>query len=155
LFSILSQKIVRNTKKDYYIVQRQSSAMYREWKYGKSLLQIAEERVFAPVLTASFILKEHGLTKRQFKGYIADLPSIKDKRLRDELSEVIEEDFIYSPQGIENQKHRGVFCEDQIQNWLDARSIEYMTEEDRWNAGRHLIFYSMRSWPSMVFVPTG
>ncbi|HOP08991.1 MAG TPA: C15orf41 family protein, partial [Candidatus Methanofastidiosa archaeon] len=81
-------------------------------------------------LTASFILKNDGFTKRQFKELLHDPENIRQKRLKKEIEEVIESDFIYSPQGIENQKNRGIFCEEQIQKWLDERGIEYCTEEE-------------------------
>ena len=130
LYSIFSQKVVRGTKRDFYLIQRQTNAMLREWKNGKSLLRIAEERMFSPVLTASFILKNDGFTKRQFKELLHNPDEIKQKRLQNEIKEVLDSDFIYSPQGIENQKNRGVFCEEQIQIWLDERGIEYYTEEE-------------------------
>jgi len=130
LYSIYSQKVVRKTKRDFYLIQRQSDAMLREWKNGKSLLCIAEERMFSPVLTSSFILKNDGFTKRQFRELLNDPESIKQKRIRKEIKEVLDADIIYSPQGIENQKKRGVFCEDQIQEWLDGREMDYFTEEE-------------------------
>jgi len=130
LYSIYSQKIVRNTKKDFYVVQRQAHSMLREWKRGKSLLEIAECRKFSPVLTASFILKSDGMTKKQFKDMMHNCDDIRKPRLKKEMKEVIDADIIYSPRGIENQKNRGFFCEDQIQTWLDGKGIGYYTEEE-------------------------
>ncbi|HHN81801.1 MAG TPA: hypothetical protein ENN11_04180, partial [Methanomicrobia archaeon] len=68
LYSILSQKIVRQTKKDFHVIARQCERMAREWESGKTLLKIAEEREFPPVLTASFILKQLGVSKKQYKA---------------------------------------------------------------------------------------
>ncbi len=136
LYSILSQKIVRNTKKDYYLIARQAPAMVREWKRGKTLLQLAEERKFPPILTAGFVLKEMGISKKVMKTYTSAPDDIPDKRLRSEMQSVMEEDFIYSPRGIECQKDRGVFCEDRIKEWLDGRGYTYMTENDSREMGR-------------------
>ncbi|MHC1598228.1 MAG: TPD domain-containing protein [Candidatus Methanofastidiosia archaeon] len=136
LYSILSQKIVKMTKKDYHIVARQSAAMLREWNRGKSLLQIAEERKFSPVLISSFILKENGLSKRDFKQFISQPDMIKNKRLKDEIIDVLNADFIYSPSGSDSQRERGISCECRIQEWLDVESIPYMTEDDSRKMGR-------------------
>lgn len=136
LYSILSQKIVRQTKKDFHVIARQSERMAREWESGKTLLKIAEEREFPPVLTASFILKQLGVSKKQYKAYLHDPGLIKNTRMRKEFEEVIGNDFIYSPQGISAQKERGNFCEEQIQSWLDDVCISYMTENDCRMAGK-------------------
>ncbi|MBN1786400.1 MAG: TPD domain-containing protein [Candidatus Methanofastidiosa archaeon] len=130
LYSIYSQKMVRRTKRDFYLIQRQSLTMLREWRNGKSLLEIAEERMFSPILTASFILKNDGYTKKQFKDLLHNPDSIRDDRFRKEIIDILDADIIYSPQGIENQKNRGIFCEEQIKYWLDDREMEYCTEEE-------------------------
>ncbi|MHC1605169.1 MAG: TPD domain-containing protein [Candidatus Methanofastidiosia archaeon] len=130
LYSILSQKIVRKTKRDFYIIQRQSKKMLEEWRYGKSLLQIAEERKFPPVLTASFILKENGITKREFRDFLLNVDKIKDERLKRDIKEIISEDIVYSPHGIKCQREKGLSCENRMKQWLDIKKIKYMTEEE-------------------------
>lgn len=136
LYSILSQKIVRNTKKDYYIIARQAHAMAREWKRGKTILQLAEERKFPPILTAGFVFREMGISKKVLRAYTSAPDDIPDKRICSEMQSVMEEDFIYSPRGIECQKDRGIFCEDRIKEWLDEQGYTYMTENDSREMGR-------------------
>jgi len=136
LYSILSQKIVRNTKKDYYLIARQARAMAREWERGKTLVQLAEERKFPAILTSGFVLAELGHGKKAVKQYVQDPSLAPTPRLRAELEDVLAEDFIYSPRGITCQKDRGIFCESCIKSWLDEQGITYMTEQDSRDMGR-------------------
>ncbi len=128
LFAILSQKIVRKTKRDYHGLKRQSSVLFEEWKRGKSLLKLSEERKFSPVLTASFILKENGITRKEFHDYLRNPHEIEDRRLRKEILEVLEEEVVYSPEAAEIQRENGKVAEQKIGAWLDSQGATYITE---------------------------
>ena len=130
LFAILSQKIVRKTKRDYHGLKRQSPRLLNQWKSGKSLLKISEERKFSPVLISSFILKEKGITKRELRGYMHDPHSIRDPRIRKEILEVLEEEVVYSPEAAEIQRRNGRTAEKKIGEWLDQQEVKYITEAE-------------------------
>ncbi|MBU7014049.1 MAG: TPD domain-containing protein [Theionarchaea archaeon] len=130
LFAILSQKIVRKTKRDYHGLKRQSSRLLEQWKKGKSLLRLSEERHFAPVLISSFVLREFGITRKEFYEYLRNPEKIGDPRIRKELLEVLAEEVVYSPEAIEIQHKNGKSAEKRISQWLDEKGVSYITEGD-------------------------
>ncbi|MGC1120904.1 MAG: TPD domain-containing protein [Candidatus Methanofastidiosia archaeon] len=128
LFAILSQKIVRKTKRDYHGLKRQSPRLLQEWKRGKSLLRLSEERHFPPVLLSSFILREGGVTRKEFYEYLKNPEKIRDSRIRKEILEVLAEEVVYSPEAIEIQHKNGKSAEKRISQWLDEQGVSYITE---------------------------
>jgi hypothetical protein len=130
LFAILSQKIVRRTKRDYHGLKRQSIRLLEQWKSGKSLLNLSEERKFSPVLITSFILKEYGATKREIREYLRSPQLIKDPRIKREILEVLEEEVVYSPEAAEIQRRNGRTAEKKIGEWLDSQGVNYITEAE-------------------------
>ena len=130
LFAILSQKIVRRTKRDYHGLKKQSSNLLKRWKEGKSLLELSEERRFSPVLITSFILKENGATKRELRDYLRNPQDIEDSRMRKEIQEVLREEVVYSPEAAEIQRRNGRIAERRIGEWLDSQGVDYITEKE-------------------------
>jgi Holliday junction resolvase len=130
LFSILSQKIVRRTKRDYHGLKKQSSQLLKEWKKGKSLLKLSRERRFSPVLLSSFILREYGVTKKEFYNYLRHPENIEDKRINKEIKEILDEDVVYSPLAIDIQRKNGKRAEKKIAQWLDEQRVNYITERE-------------------------
>lgn len=130
LFAILSQKIVRKTKRDYHGLKKQSLRLLKQWKKGKSLLKLSEERRFSPVLISSFILRENGATKKEFYEYLRHPHSIRDPRIKKELLEVLAEEVVYSPEAIEIQRRNGKAAEAKIGEWLDLLGVSYITERE-------------------------
>ncbi|MBU7017632.1 MAG: TPD domain-containing protein [Theionarchaea archaeon] len=130
LFAILSQKIVRRTKRDYHGLKKQSINLLNRWKEGKSLLELSEERRFSPVLITSFILKESGATKRELRDYLRNPQEIEDPRMRKEILEVLREEVVYSPEAAEIQRRNGRTAEQKIGEWLDDQGIGYITEKE-------------------------
>ncbi len=133
LFAILSQKIVRRTKRDYHGLKRQCPKLLRQWKEGKSLLKLSEERKFSPVLISSFVMRESGTTKREIREYLRHPHDIKDPRIRKEILEVLEAEVVYSPEAAEIQRRNGRTAERKIGEWLDYHEVEYITEEEARN----------------------
>jgi hypothetical protein len=133
LYSILGQKIVRRTKKDFYVIKRQSHYLLRDWKRGKSLLEISREKHFSPVLLGTFILTEYGLTRREIRDFLANPSSIRDERMKREVDEILEEDIVYSPTAYEIQRRNGKNAEDAITQWLLERNIRFTHELERRN----------------------
>jgi Holliday junction resolvase len=133
LFAILSQKIVRRTKRDYHGLKRQCTVLLKQWKKGKSLLRLSEERRFSPVLISSFILREYGATKKEIRQYLRYPHEIENPRIRKEILEVLEEEVVYSPEAAEIQRRNGRTAERKIGEWLDHQGAEYITEAEARN----------------------
>jgi len=127
---ILSQKIVRTTKRAYYEVKNRAPTLLGHWIHGRKFTDIAKQESFSPVLTASLMLQHTGISKKQFKNYLNNPSLIPDRRLRHELEEALKEELIYSPEGARIQYGRGKEVERIVKKWLDARRTKYVTEYD-------------------------
>ncbi len=127
--TLFTQKTSRDVKKRFYVVKQNTGRMLKEWKKGKSMMDIAVKWNFPPILTAMFIFLEDGASKKEFWGYVAD-PDLLRKEVADELKEVIANDPVYSPEGNEEQRLRGIWGETLLQNWLNDQGIGYRTEND-------------------------
>jgi len=130
LTTILTQKINRETKKRFHVVKQNSARLLRDWKRGKSLMQISEEWRFPPILTTMMIFLEDGAGRKEFWSYIRDPDSIGDEVLAEEIRDVVRSDVVYSPEANERHRQRGIWGETLLQNWLDSQNITYRTECD-------------------------
>ena len=130
LETILTQKINRETKKRFYVVKQNSARLLRDWKRGKSLMQISEEWRFPPILTSMMIFLEDGAGRKEFWSYIRDPDSIGDAVLAEEIKDVVRSDLVYSPEANERHRQRGIWGETLLQDWLNAQNITYRTECD-------------------------
>jgi CDAN1-interacting nuclease 1 len=128
LLVILSQKIVRTTKRSYYDVKNKANKLLGEWLHGKRFTDIARNEGFPPLLTASIMLQHTGVTKKQFRDYVSNPDAIADKRLQAEIKDCIRQELIYSPEGARVQHGRGKEVELTVKKWLDMRGIRYVTE---------------------------
>lgn len=127
--TLYTQKTSRDVKKRFHIVKQNSKKMLKEWKNGKTMMELAEKWRFPPVMTAMFLFLEDGASKKEFWGYINDPDKLRSD-VATELREVIEKDPVYSPAGNEEQRQRGIWGESLLQNWLDEQGIGYRTEND-------------------------
>ena len=99
-------------------------------------MDISRELDFSPVMTAYLILtSQNEWGKNSFKKMINEPRSIDDPRLRKELIEVRDFDPIYSPEGNQVQRKRGLRGEARMKKWLDDRGVTYKREEDLRAAG--------------------
>lgn len=130
LLNILSQRIVRSATARYYKIKAISSRLLETWLKGKSFCQIAEELNFPPVLTASLILQQYGISKRRFWKYLLHLELVKEERVRKELLEVCEKDWVYSPKALEGQRARGKELEDFVDGWLEKKCVSFQRENE-------------------------
>jgi len=130
LLVIYTQKTTREIIKRFYKIKARSARMYREWKKGRTLLQLSEEHYFSPILTAKLVLEHHGLGRKTFNSYVRDPKLVENPRLRREIEEVVERDLLYSPRGNEVQRERGVMAEKEIADWLNDMGAEYLREND-------------------------
>jgi len=130
LSTIFTQKTTREVKKRFYVVKQNTGRMLREWKQGKTLLEISEKWRFPPILTAMFIFMEDGASRKEFWSYIHEPETSFSKDVRDEIIEIRNADLVYSPEGNERQRQRGLWGESLLQKWLDDQGIKYRTEDD-------------------------
>lgn len=127
---IFTQKTTRDVKKNFYKVKNACHHMVKDWKTGNSLLDIAGKRGFPPILTAMMMFQEMGYSKKEFWCFVREPENVKDERIRKEIVEATEKDIIYSPWANDEQRERGEWGEELLENWLDAQEVDYRTEVD-------------------------
>jgi len=130
LMCILTQKITRDATKRFYQVKRMAKRLLWKYNMGKSLLELAKEVSFPPVLLAYLIFQENNTPRKEFWKYVREPDKIKDARMRKEFKEISEADMMYSPKGNELMRIRGKKGEARLSSWLDAHGITYRTEND-------------------------
>lgn len=136
LFNILAKKVTRNTLKNYYIIKKDSRKLFKFWREGKTILQLAKKYNFPPVLMASFILQEAGYSKKFLKSALREPSLFNDKRIEKEIKRAIEKDFVYSPASSESQARNGNSAENEIAIWLKSKRVGFETEKDSIALGR-------------------
>lgn len=128
LFNILGRKKVRSVIRNYYKVKPKTKYYIREWKKGTSIVAMAESIGFSPVILAKFMMAELGFTKKEINRFMLEPDAIPDNHFRKDLKEAVEKDFIYSPWANEMQGKNGKHAEGEINKWLTARGITFITE---------------------------
>jgi len=130
LLIIYTQRITRDATRRYYQIQNRSKQLLGQWKKGSTLAQLARKERFPPVLLSLILMRENGMNRKDFWKYIRDPKSAPDKRLKKEMLDVVREDIIYSPAGMDVQYLRGKKGEARLNEWLDNNGIEYRTEDE-------------------------
>ena len=70
-------------------------------------------------------------SKKKTKEIMKNTNLVKNnKRLKEELDEVIGRDELYTPRSHDKQSAEGNRKEDSIAKWLDGKNVEYFTEND-------------------------
>jgi hypothetical protein len=129
-FIIYTQRVTRDATSRFYVVKNQIQRIAAQYDHGTRLVELAERACFPPVLLAYLLFLHKGMPRKQFWKDVRCPHDIRDGRLRKELTEAIEVDIIYSPRGEEIQRERGHIGERRLFEWLDRRSVSYMTERD-------------------------
>lgn len=130
LLSILSQKTVRNVKKDYYPIMNRIRELVKLWDKGLSFFDIASKLSFSPILIATMILKEKGTNKKEIKDILNNPDLIEDERIKNEIIKAIEVDIAYSPQSSKIQRENGKNGEEMLKVYLDKKEIQFLREDD-------------------------
>ena len=130
LLIIHTQRVTRDATRRYYQVQNRSKQLLADWRRGTSLTQLARKERFPPVLLSLILMRENGMNRKEFWKYIRDPKCAPDKRLKNEIQDVVREDIIYSPAGMDVQYLRGKKGEARLNEWLDRNNIEYRTEDE-------------------------
>lgn len=127
LLAILTQKMVRRAKAQYHQVEADARSLREWWSGGTQILAIARAVELPPVLTAYIILGREGLSRRRIRALLRD-PDRAKGRLREELPEIIREDFVYSPWAHKLQVERGRAGERVIARWLSGLGLRFIPE---------------------------
>lgn len=135
LLAILTQKAVRRAKAQYRRVEADADSLRELWSGGSPILAIARAVGLPPVLTASIILRGEGLSRRRVRALLRD-PKRARGRLREELSEAVREDFVYSPWAHRLQVERGRAGERVIARWLSGLGLRFIPEGAREGGGK-------------------
>ena len=130
LETLHTQKVSREVKKKFHIVKQKTPRMLREWKNGKTLMDLSNEYRFPPILIAMFIFQEDGASKKQFWDFIKCPDLLESPETAKEVCDVVKNDIVYSPAANDRQRERGLWGEELLQNWLNEQNITYRTEND-------------------------
>lgn len=129
--TLLTQKVSRAVKKKFHIVKQRTPSMLRQWKNGRSIMEIAEHYEFPPVLTAMFIFQEDGTPRKEFWDIIKNPENLESQETAKEVRDAVANDPVYSPWANDRQRERGLWGEAMLWEWLDAQEIKYQTENDQ------------------------
>lgn len=130
LLVLYTQRAVRNATRSFYKVKHKAENLLKRWEGGRSFVKLARDLDFPPVLMAMILMREAKVPRKTFWVYVREPKNIKDNRLRREILEVVAEDILYSPEGNEVQRKRGVWGEEMLCDWLDANNLKYRTEKE-------------------------
>lgn len=129
--AIRSQYLQRKSIKNHYKVKDKAGLYYKEWQKGKSIAEIALDVDFPPVLLANFLMLKMRFSKKRTKEIMKNTNLVKkNKRLKDELDEILGRDELYTLRSHDKQSAEGNRREDKIADWLDKKDIKYFTEND-------------------------
>ncbi|MDO9536950.1 MAG: TPD domain-containing protein [Thermoplasmata archaeon] len=130
LLILYTQRVTRDSTRRYYQVKNRAHKLLSQWKAGSTLAQIARNEIFPPVLLSLILMQQHGMPRKEFWKYIRDPKSAPDKRIKKEFIDVVREDIIYSPAGMDVQYQRGKKGEARLCEWLDKNGLGYRTEDE-------------------------
>ena len=130
LLIIYTQRVTRDATRRYYRIKNKADKLLWQWKNGTTLAQLARTERFPPILLSLILMREHGLTRKEFWKYVRNPGSARDRRLHREIFDVTREDIIYSPAGMEVQYQRGKKGEARLCEWLEDNDIGYRTEDE-------------------------
>ena len=129
--AIRSQYLQRKSIRNHYKVKEKAGVYYKQWKEGKTIGELALEIDFPPILLANFLMLKMRFSKKKTKEIMKNTNLVKNnKRLKEELDEVIGRDELYTPRSHDKQSAEGNRKEDSIAKWLDGKEVEYFTEND-------------------------
>lgn len=130
LEAILSQEVVERTRSRFSMLPSSREEILSAWEDGKSIVEIAEDLDFPPVMVARELLQALGYSKKAVKLKIKD-PAGEDGRLRKEIEESAARDFVYSPQAHELQDEKASTGERLVGRWLRNVKARVVDQGDR------------------------
>lgn len=136
LKQMLSQKLSRGVRKNFHRLKARLPQFVREWKAGKSFLDIARANDFSPVMMARLILFSLGWTKYQFNGSLLHTGKIPDPRIKKELEQAIAEDVVFAPHESQRAKEAGEELEGSVKHFLESHGISAIPEKENTGSGK-------------------
>lgn len=130
LFVIHTHRVTRDATRRFYVVKRQIGRLAQQWRHGRTMLETAREWSFPPVLLGQMMLAELRIPRKRVWQTFLHPETAPDARLRHEVEELLANDLIYSPRGMELQRERGRVGEERLYGWLKRHGIGYRTEKD-------------------------
>jgi hypothetical protein len=130
LFVIHTHRVTRDATRRFYVVKRQLPRLVGQWKHGRSILDIAGEWRYPPVLMGQQMLGELGIPRKKVWQVFLRPDAAPDARIKEEVEALLAADMIYSPRGMELQRERGRKGEERLERWLKQHGIGYRTEKD-------------------------
>ena len=130
LFVIHTHRVTRDATRRFYVVKRQIGRLAGAWQKGRTMLDIAREWSFPPVLMGQMMLQELKIPRKRVWQTFLHPEQAPDERLRREVGQLLDADMIYSPRGMELQRERGRKGEERLYSWLERHGIGYRTEKD-------------------------
>jgi Protein of unknown function TPD sequence-motif len=130
LFVIHTHRITRDATRRFYVLKRQMPRLAGQWRRGRSMLDVAREWNFPPVLLGQMMLTELHLPRKKVWQTFLHPEEATDDRIHREVRALIDADPIYSPRGMEVQRERGRRGEERLYGWLERHNIRYRTEKD-------------------------
>jgi Protein of unknown function TPD sequence-motif len=130
LLVIHTHRVTRDATRRFYVVKRQVGHLASQWRRGRSILDIAREWKFPPVLMGQILLAELKVPRKKIWQIFLHPELAPDRRIRTEVEQLLAEDMIYSPRGMELQRERGRQGEERLYRWLERHGIGYRTEVD-------------------------
>lgn len=127
---ILSQKIVRGIRSKYHVLLDKRYWILEDWLDGKDIISLARKNGFSPVNLSSNLLMELGCPKKSANWLIRNPDKIPDDRLRDEITNAVIKDIIFSPLAHSRQMERADLGENIIQGWLEENGADFLTEDE-------------------------
>lgn len=130
LFVIHTHRVTRDATRRFYVVKRQMPRLVQAWRNGRTILDLAREWRFPPVLMGQMVLQELKIPRKKVWGTFLNPATAPDERLRREVQALLDADPIYSPQGMERQRERGRRGEERLNDWLGRHGLTFRTEKD-------------------------
>ena len=130
LFVIHTHRVTRDATRRFYVVKRQIPRLVSQWRRGRTILDIAREWRFPPVLLGQMMLQELHIPRKKVWQTFLHPETATDDRVRHEVEALVAADPIYSPRGMELQRERGRRGEERLYGWLERHGITYRTEKD-------------------------
>ncbi len=101
-----------------------------KWNSGKTIVEIAEDERFSPVLLIHILLAAMEISKKKTKKIVKNPAIVDNERMEKEIREAMEVDYLYSPEAHKEQISRGKKGEDRLFRWLDSKGWIYTKEEE-------------------------
>lgn len=127
---VYTQKTVRYATKDYYQIVEMAPSLLRRWQKGESMVKIARRLNFPPILLGLILSNQSGIGRKKFWKMVREPETVNDRRLRSEMEGIRKADILYSPEGSQVQKERGILGEEKLSKWLVDHGITFQTEKD-------------------------